>query len=320
VSASLFERPSGGGTRLVSVVLPAFDEADNLVEVIPELLSVLDRLEVAAEVVVVDDGSRDETPKVLGQLHAGDPRVRGVRLRRHLGKSAALAAGIEDASGDVIVLMDADGQDDPSAIPALLSALDGGLDLVTGRRRVRRDSRTKRWASALYNAVTAAVTGVAGRDFNSGLKAMRKEVAHGLPLRGELHRYLPVLARMAGYDVGEVDVHHRPRRHGRSKFGIARVWRGPLDLLAVKFLDAYTARPLHLFGGLGLVVGAGGTGLLAWMLADKVGGHAIGHRPALLAGILCVVVAVQLVSLGLLGELVVQTRHARPPVAKRRVP
>jgi len=210
-----------------------------------------------------------------------------------------------------VVLMDADGQDDPREIPRLVATLDGDddIDLVTGRRAVRHDRFIKRNTSRLYNKVTSLVTGVSGKDFNSGLKAMRNELATGLELYGELHRYIPVLAEWRGFQVTEVDVDHHERRHGESKFGKSRFWRGFLDLITVKFLTTYTGRPFHLFGGMGIGMGLAGAALLGWMLVERILGHAIGNRPALLAGVLLVVVAVQMVSLGLLAELSVHLRR-----------
>jgi dolichol-phosphate mannosyltransferase len=220
--------------------------------------------------------------------------------------------GIEQIEGVFLALMDADGQDDPEELPRLLSHLDDqGIDLVTGRRSVRNDRFVKRTTSKLYNGATARVTGVPGRDFNSGLKVMTTELARSLELYGELHRYIPVLAVWNGYRVGELDVEHHERRHGRSKFGRARFWRGFLDLVTVKFLTTYTARPFHLFGGIGFVIGLVGAALLTWMLVERLLGEQIGTRPALQAGILLVVVAVQMVSLGLLGELMVNLRRRR---------
>ena len=194
----------------------------------------------------------------------------------------------------------------------MLAHLEGeGLDLVTGRRSVRNDRFVKRTTSKLYNGATAKVTGVPGRDFNSGLKLMRRELAMSLELYGELHRYIPVLAVWNGYRVDELDVEHHERRHGSSKFGRARFWRGFLDLVTVKFLTTYTARPFHLFGGIGFIIGLIGVVLLGWMGVEWGLGHAIGTRPALLAGVLLVVVSVQMVSLGLLAELVVNMRRRR---------
>lgn len=293
----------------ISVLMPAFNEAENLVEVVPATAAALDAIGRSWEIVVVDDGSTDGTRTTMAALRS--PQVRYIRLRRNSGKSAALAVGLEHVDGEAIVLMDADGQDDPAEISTLLDALDGGYDLATGRRAIRHDRFIKRNTSKLYNGVTAKVTGVPGKDFNSGLKAMNRELATSLEMYGELHRYIPVLAVWSGFKVTEVDVEHHERLHGSSKFGRARFWRGFLDLVTVKFLTTYTARPFHLFGGIGFVIGAIGSLLLLWMLVTQLSGEAIGDRPALTVGVLLVVVAVQMVSLGLLGELVVNLRRRR---------
>jgi glycosyltransferase involved in cell wall biosynthesis len=300
----------------VSVVLPAYNEADNLVELVPELIASLCGAELSHEVIVVDDGSHDRTPAVLTELRNTHPEVQAVRLRRNLGKSAALQLGFSRASGEIVACMDADGQDDPNEVPRLVAALDAdGLDLVTGRRAERHDRFVKRTTSKAYNKATAMVTGVEGRDFNSGLKVMRAPVAHSLELYGELHRYIPVLAHWAGFRTGEVPVEHHERRHGRSKFGRSRFWRGFLDLITVKFLTTYTRRPFHLFGGIGLLFGLLGTGLLTYVTILKLAGEAVGQRPALTVGVLCLVVGVQMVSLGLLSELILHLRGARGPDA-----
>jgi glycosyltransferase involved in cell wall biosynthesis len=186
----------------VSVVMPAYNEAENLGVVVPRTLAVLERLDVPHEVVVVDDGSDDRTAAVLAELSLHHPALHHLRLRRNLGKSHALTVGFERASGEVVVLMDADGQDDPEEIPGLLAELDAGLDLVTGRRAVRNDRFVKRNTSKVYNRATVWVTGVEGRDFNSGLKAMRREVVDAIDLYGELHRYIPILAHWAGFKIG----------------------------------------------------------------------------------------------------------------------
>jgi len=294
----------------ITVVIPAFDEADSLPDLLPRLVGELASLTESFEVIVVDDGSRDGTADVVVAL--GLPGVAVERLRVNRGKSAALRAGLARAKGDVVVLMDADGQDDPTELGRLVEALDADLDLVTGRRAHRNDRAAKRVPSRLYNWATARVTGVPGRDFNSGFKAMRRDVARDLDLYGELHRYIPVLAHWAGYRTGEIDVTHHPRAEGHSKFGAERFWRGLLDLITVKFLTTYTARPFHLFGGMAALCGLMGTGLLTWMLALRLSGAAIGSRPALTAGVLLVVVAVQLGSLGLIAELLVHLRRAGP--------
>lgn len=291
----------------VSVILPAYDERDNLVELLPELVAVLTAIGRTWEVLVVDDGSNDGTRDAVVGL--GIDGVQCVRLRRNAGKSAALSVGLRRVSGRVVVLMDADGQDDPEELPRLLAALDDGADLVTGRRSIRHDRFVKRHTSKFFNASTRVVTGSNGSDFNSGYKAMTDEVASNLELYGELHRYIPVLATWRGFTTVEVDVQHHARRHGTTKFGLVRFWRGFLDLITVKFLTQYLARPFHLFGGIGIAIGVVGAALLGWMAVVKVTGGAIGERPALIIGVLCVVVAVQMVSLGLLAELIVNLRR-----------
>jgi glycosyltransferase involved in cell wall biosynthesis len=297
----------------VSVLMPAYNEAPSLAEVVPRTLRMLTSMSVTHEVVVIDDGSHDGTADVVAELGKEHPELRLLRLRRNYGKSTALQAGFDHARGEVIVLMDADGQDQPEEMPKLLAALAGGLDLATGRRAIRNDRFVKRQTSRVYNRVTASVTGVSGKDFNSGLKAMKRDVMNPLVLYGELHRYIPVLAQWAGFRVGEVDVEHAPRLHGATKFSRARFWRGFLDLLTVKFITTYTARPFHLFGGLGALFGIVGAGLLAWMLTLRIMGEGIGNRPALFAGILFAVVGVQLMSMGLIAELIVHFRRDRDP-------
>lgn len=299
------------------MLLPSYNEAENLEPVVDELVAVLTKEHLTYDVVIVDDGSTDDTREVVAKLAARHKNVRGIRLRRNVGKSNALAAAFTDLRGDIVVLMDADGQDDPAGIPTLVDALDGGLDLVTGSRRSQRQDRpVKRTTSKIYNAVTSWVSGVEGRDFNSGFKAMRRPVAESLELYGELHRYIPVLANWYGFRVGEVDVHHRPRLHGDSKFGRARYWRGFFDLLTVRFLTAYGSRPLHLFGAIGAGLSAIGTVILVWLLIEQqVEGIGIGRRPALFAGVLLVIVGIQLFSLGLLGQLLVHHSARRDPAA-----
>ncbi len=294
----------------ISVVIPAYDEADSLPGLLERLVATLPAIDERWEVVVVDDGSTDGTAEAVHAL--GLDGVQVLSLRTNQGKSAALRRGLATASGDVVVLMDADGQDDPDELGRLVKTLDDeDLDLVTGRRAHRNDRAAKRIPSRLYNWTTSRVTGVPGRDFNSGFKAMRAEVVRSLDLYGELHRYIPVLAAWNGFRIGEVDVTHHPRAGGESKFGINRFWRGMLDLVTVKFLTTYNARPFHLFGGAAAVLGAAGTALLGWMLVLRIAGDQIGTRPALLAGALLVIVAVQLASFGLLAELMVHLR--RPP-------
>ena len=289
----------------ISLIVPALNEAENLIETIPQAVAVLETITDDYEVLVIDDGSTDDTRDVLRQLHAANPKVRGLRFRRNAGKAAALDAGFHLATKEIFVMMDADGQDEPRAIPLLLAQLDEGFDLVTGRRSSRQDRFVKRHTSQLYNAATSWVSGVPGRDFNSGLKVMRRDVGESVELYGELHRYLPVLAAWAGFAVTEVEVEHHERLHGVTKYGIARFWRGFFDLATVKFITSYNRRPFHLFGGIGFFSALIGTGLLVWMFIRHVMGLAVGDHPALITGVLFEVVAVQFLLFGLLGELLV---------------
>ena len=292
----------------VSVLMPAYNEAENLVEVIPSTAAALDALGRSWEIVIVDDGSTDGTRSVMAGLRSAN--VRYIRLRRNSGKSAALEVGLNHVQGEYVVLMDADGQDDPNELPKMFAKLEEGFDLVTGSRAGGRQDRfIKRNRSKIYNGATAAVTGVKMKDFNSGYKLMTRELADSLEMYGELHRYIPVLAAWNGFTVTEVTVEHHERLHGTSKFGPARFWRGFLDLVTVKFLTTYTARPFHLFGGIGFGIGFGGALILFWMFVSKLLGHDIGQRPVLQLGVLLVVVAVQMISLGLLGGLMVNLRR-----------
>ncbi len=299
----------------ICVVLPAFNEAENLPAVLGELAEVLHPRFERWEVLVIDDGSSDDTSVVLQDLSKSMPQLRYERLRRNYGKSEALRTAFEIVDADLVALMDADGQDNPAEFDKLIAALDGGYDLVTGRRSVRNDRFVKRNTSKLYNWTTSKVSGVEGRDFNSGFKLMRGDVVHELDMYGEMHRYIPPLAEFAGYRSTEVDVDHRERIAGKSKFGRARFWRGFFDLITVKFLTTYNARPFHLIGAAGILSGLAGTALLLWMLGLRISGEAIGSRPALIIGVLLVVVSVQLVSVGLLAELMVninrRSRHLR---------
>jgi dolichol-phosphate mannosyltransferase len=285
-------------------VAPAFEEERSVALLFEELQAALDPLGEPWEVVFVDDGSTDGTFAALTRLHARHDNVRVVRLRRNFGKSAALAAGFEEAQGEIVVTIDADLQDDPAEIPRLLAKLDEGFDLVSGWKSNRRDPWTRRVPSRIFNRMASAVSGLRLHDVNCGLKAYRAEVVRDLKIYGELHRFLPVLAHERGYRVAELPVNHRPRSHGSSRYGVERYLRGFLDLLTVSLVGRYRQRPLHLFGGIGLLLGFVGTAVLAYLTVLKAAGEAIGHRPLLILGVLLVVVGLQLFSLGLLGEMI----------------
>jgi len=297
----------------VSVVVPVLDEVESLEILHRELTAALEQLGRPYELIFVDDGSRDGSFETLEKLHRSDERVRAIQLRRNFGKAAALAVGFREARGRLIVTLDADLQDDPAELPRLLARLEEGYDLVSGWKLRRQDPPSKTLPSRLFNRVTARLTGLPLHDLNSGFKVYRREVVEELRLYGELHRFIPALAAWRGFRVSEVPVHHRPRRFGRSKYGSARFWRGSLDLLTVLFLSRYTRRPLHLFGGLGLLSLAGGLGVNLYLTGLWLAGaRPIGTRPLLAFGVLSMLVGIQFFSLGLLSELVLsyQARNA----------
>jgi len=296
---------------VISVVVPVRDEELTVERLYDELSQALSERREPWEVVFVDDGSRDGTHGALVRLHAAAPNVRVVRLRRNVGKAAALDAGFREIEGEVVVTIDGDLQDDPAEIPRLLAKLDEGYDLVTGWKTRRNDPAARRVLSRIFNTVTGWLSGVHLHDMNCGLKAFRAEVARELDLYGELHRFIPVLAHDLGFRVTELGVNHRPREHGKSRYGMERYARGFLDLLTVTFMSRYRHRPLHLFGGLGLALGTAGTGILVYLTIEKLTGEALGKRPLLLLGVLLVVVGIQFLSLGLLSELVTGQHRER---------
>jgi glycosyltransferase involved in cell wall biosynthesis len=300
---------------VISVVVPVHNEERSVALLYDELRSALEPLEREWELIFVDDGSTDGSFAALTRLHAAADNVRVVRLRRNFGKAAALVAGFDQARGDTIVTLDGDLQDDPAEIPRLLAKLDEGFDLVTGWKRHRRDPLSRRIGSRIFNTVTSRLSGVRLHDMNCGLKAYRAEVVRGLRIYGELHRFIPVLAHYRGFRIAELGVNHRPREHGRSRYGFERYLRGFLDLLTVSFIGRYRQRPLHLFGGLGLLLGLGGIAILAYLTVVKATGHAIGQRPLLTLGVLLVVVGMQFFSLGLISEMI--TSHHEERAAER---
>jgi glycosyltransferase involved in cell wall biosynthesis len=297
----------------LSVVIPLVDESDSLPQLYHEVDAALAAMDLpgGVEIIFVDDGSTDRSPGILRELFEADPRVQVIQFRRNFGKSAALAAGFAAARGDYVVTLDADLQDVPAEIPALLAPLARDeADLVSGWKVDRQDPLTKTLPSAVFNAVVRTVTGVRLHDFNCGFKAYRREVLDEIQLYGELHRYIPVLAHFRGFRVAEVPVPHRPRRHGRSKFGVTRFARGFFDLLTVMFLTQYTRRPLHLFGLIGLLTFGAGFLIDAYLAFIKLAlGEPIGHRPLLTLGVLLMIVGSQFVVFGLLGEMI--AHHAR---------
>ena len=295
----------------VSIVVPLYNEVDNVEDLHRQLTEALARTGRPFELVLVDDGSTDGTREKLLALEAADPRVRPVLLRRNFGQTAAFSAGFDRSRGDVVVTSDGDLQNDPADIPGLLARLEeDDLDMVCGWRRERKDPLSKRVPSFFANRIISWTTGVRLHDYGCSLKAMRGDVAHGIRLYGEMHRFIPAVAAWMGVRLAEVPVNHRPRTRGRSKYGLGRTVRVLLDLFTVKFLHSYGTRPAHLFGLVGLALGVLGAGVLAYLAVLKVFfGEAIGGRPLLLLGALLFLTGVILVSFGLIGELLVRTWH-----------
>ena len=302
---------------MISVVVPVHNEERSIGLLHEELQAALDPLGEEWEAVYVDDGSTDESFSALTRLHAREDNVRVVRLRRNFGKAAALAAGFAQAAGERVITIDGDLQDDPSEIPQLLAKLEEGFDFVSGWKTRRRDPLSRRLPSKLFNWVAGWMSGLRLHDMNCGLKAYRAEVVHNLVLYGELHRFIPVLAHYRGHRIAELPVNHRPREHGRSRYGVERYVRGFLDLLTVSFIGRYRYRPLHLFGGLGLLLGALGFGVLLYLTVLKIDGHAIGQRPLLFLGVLLMVVGLQFFSLGLISELITSQHEERAGARER---
>ena len=296
---------------MISVVVPLLNEEASLEELYREVAAALEARGEPFEVVFVDDGSTDGSGSVLARLHEEHTNVVVIRLRRNFGKAAALKAGFLEARGEIIVTIDADLQDDPAEIPQLLAKLDEGFDLVSGWKTRRNDPWSRRLFSRIFNWTNAVISGVRLHDVNCGLKAYRAEVVQGMRLYGELHRFIPVLAAYQGYRVAEIPVNHRARQHGRSRYGPERYLRGFFDLLSVTFMGRYRYRPLHLFGGVGLLMGALGFIILLYLTMLWFWGHGIDGRPLFFLGVLLMLVGVQFVSLGLLSELITSQHEER---------
>jgi glycosyltransferase involved in cell wall biosynthesis len=300
----------------LSVVVPAWNEAESLPELASRVRTVLEARGLGWELVIVDDGSTDATWQVVGQLQAEDGRLRGVRLARNYGKAAALAAGFETARGRRVVTMDADLQDDPDEIPILLARLEEGYDLVSGWKQDRKDNWLKNNSSKLFNWATGRMCGLKLHDFNCGLKAYRHEVTQRLRLYGEMHRYVPALAHLEGFRVTEQPVRHHRRKYGQTKYGWDRFLNGFLDLLTVYFLHARGRSPLHFFGRIGALFGGVGGLISLYFLLWWLAGGALRVRPILILALVLIIMAVQFVSLGLVAELMISNRR---PEANYRV-
>jgi glycosyltransferase involved in cell wall biosynthesis len=293
----------------VSVVIPVYNEREALVPLLDEVEQACGVIAGEWEVIFVDDGSTDGSTELLERLARERAPVRVVQLRRNFGKSFALRAGFAETRGSAVVTLDGDGQDVPAEIPALLAKLEEGYDVVSGWKQERHDPPFKRWGSRLFNRLSAGLSGVPLHDVNCGMKAYRGSAIRALDLYGEQHRVIPLIGFQRGWRVAELPVRHRAREQGRSKFGPERYVRGLLDLLGVLLIGRYQYRPLHLFGGAGLVLLSVGFVICVYLTIEKLGGEAIGDRPLLMLGVLLIVAGIQLFTLGLVGEMITATRQ-----------
>jgi glycosyltransferase involved in cell wall biosynthesis len=293
----------------LSIIIPLYNEKESLGELYNLVLQEVEKIPADYEILYIDDGSNDGSFDELVKCRANNNRVKVIRFRTNSGKAAALQAGFEASTGDYIVTLDADLQDDPSEIPALIAALDGGLDLVSGWKKDRHDPLSKTLPSMIFNSVMRFFSGMKLHDFNCGLKGYRREVVESLNIYGELHRYIPVLAKFYGFRVGEIIVQHHQRKYGRTKYGVRRFVEGFLDLLTVILLTRYTTKPLHLFGSIGLLFCFFGGIINAYIVRIWLQHHNIqGRQPLLVGGVFLFLLGVQFISTGLLAELITHSR------------
>jgi glycosyltransferase involved in cell wall biosynthesis len=303
-----------------SVVIPLYNEEESLRDLTEQLKVVLTRLGGRYEIIYIDDGSTDNSFRVLRDLHFKNKRIKVIRFRRNYGKSAALMVGFQKAQGEFVITLDADLQDDPAEIPNLVKQIRAGFDVVSGWKKKRHDPITKIIPSKFFNFVTSLATGIKIHDFNCGLKAYRKDVVKSVNVYGELHRYIPALAHWQGFRIGEVPVQHRARKFGKSKFGGGRLFKGGLDLLTVLFTTRYMTRPLHFFGVWGILSALAGFILDAYLSVEwMLGRTALSNRPLFVVGLILIIVGVQFVSLGLLGEMITKGQNTEKEYSIREV-
>ena len=291
----------------ISVVVPLYNEEESLPELVAWIDGVAKRSNLTYEIIMVDDGSSDGSWGVVERLKASYPAIRGISFMRNYGKSAALYCGFEMAEGEVVITMDADLQDSPDEIPELRRMiLEDGYDLVSGWKRKRYDPIGKRWPSKFFNLTARIMSGIKLHDFNCGLKAYRRKVVKSIEVYGEMHRYIPILAKHAGFKrIGEKVVEHHERKYGKSKFGLERMVKGYLDLISVSFMSHFGRSPMYIFGGLGTVMFLLGFVAVAWIIVDKfVSGHPLTNQPLFYLSLASIVLGVQLFLAGFLGELI----------------
>lgn len=296
---------------MISVIVPFFNERETVVPLAKTLISVLEKMSRPFEIIFVDDGSDDDGPEKIHRFSQSEDRIRVIIFTQNFGKAAALSAGIQRAVGSVIITMDADLQDEPNEIPRFLEKMEEGFDVVSGWKEIRHDTIGKRIPSKVFNTIVRWAFQIDLHDINCGFKAYDRRAAKSLNLYGELHRFTPALLQAVGYSVGELSVQHHPRAYGHSKYGASRFIKGLLDLITVKLMTRYHARPLHFFGMLGVPIGLLGALILGYLTILWFAGLGpIGDRPLLLIGILFLVTSTQLLGIGLIAELLQTSRLA----------
>jgi len=296
--------------KKVSILVPLYNEEESLKPLVAEIKNALKKIDINYEIIFVDDGSTDRSLEMIKDFIKTDNKIKFISFRKNYGKSAALQLGFKYLTGDAVITMDADLQDDPAEITNLLAKLDEGYDLVSGWKKVRHDPFIKKHSSKFFNYITRLMSGIKIHDFNCGLKGYRKEVVKSVDIYGELHRYVPVLAGWQGFKITEIVVKHHPRKYGKTKFGISRFFKGFVDLLTVIFTTRYIRRPMHLFGFMGATSFFVGFLISAYLSYDWwINGTPLYNRPLLALGALLIVVGVQFFSVGLLGEFMVHSSH-----------
>lgn len=304
----------------LSIVIPLLNEKESLKVLYQQIKSVIQPLDITYEIIFIDDGSTDGSDKVLFTLYEQDKSVKIIQFRKNYGKSAALAEAFERVTGEYVITMDADLQDDPQEIPHLIQKLEEGYDMISGWKKKRYDPLSKRIPSKFFNWFVSKVSGIRLHDFNCGLKIYRKEVLKTLKLYGQLHRFIPMLAHWQGFRVSEIPVQHHPRKYGQSKFGVSRFTSGFFDLITIVFLSKFKKRPLHLFGVAGLISFLSGLVISIYLTIERIFTHTyLSNRPILFLGILLIIVGIQFVSIGLLGEMITETQTDRNGISIRNI-
>ena len=313
VKSAVSEKTSSQQETLlyISIILPVLNEEENLEEMNTEIVGVVENMDVDYEIIYIDDGSTDRSFEILSEMREQNKNIKVIQFRRNFGQTAGLAAGFDHASGDVIFTMDSDRQNDPNDIPMMLEKINEGYDLISGWRFDRQDAwLSRKLPSKLANGLISKITGVSLHDYGCSLKAFRKEVIENIQLYGEMHRFIPAIASWMGVRIAEVKVNHRARVAGTSKYGISRTFRVILDLITVKFLLQYSARPIHFFGGIGMASGLTGFLIAVVMTVQRFFfGIPMGDRPLLLLAVLLMFIGLQFITFGLLGELMTRTYH-----------